>query len=144
MEKIEIAKLVGCARCGGHHEGLTAKPFEMPMDWMSTEKNDRYRFTHWTMCPVTNEPILVTSEGNYKLDKDQIRYHCLVRFNTEKGNWRLIFTDTSENVLCDGVIIEGARAMTTSNMEKGSIKHYFLVEYTEYVWSKHMKTITFR
>jgi hypothetical protein len=36
-----------CSRCGFRHGGLT----------MRALLNDA-RFTHWTMCPVTNQPVL--------------------------------------------------------------------------------------
>jgi hypothetical protein len=53
--------IYGCVRCGEDHEGIEPKRFKNPCgEW-----------THWTMCPVTNEPILiynvpekVRSDGN--------------------------------------------------------------------------------
>lgn len=41
-----------CARCGQDHEGLEFRLFDRPCgEW-----------THWAMCPVTQEPILCRIE----------------------------------------------------------------------------------
>jgi hypothetical protein len=37
----------GCARCGGHHDQLTVKPFINPPSIC----------THWALCPATGEPL---------------------------------------------------------------------------------------
>lgn len=42
-----------CPRCGGRHGGLTFLPFKRPMV-------AGVAFTHWTFCPETGEPMLMT------------------------------------------------------------------------------------
>lgn len=44
----------GCARCYGDlHEALVYHPFTHPVVVLEGE------FTHWAMCPVLDEPILL-------------------------------------------------------------------------------------
>lgn len=44
----------GCARCGAdEHRQISFRPFTNPV-----EMNDG-EFTHWAICPVTREPILL-------------------------------------------------------------------------------------
>lgn len=52
-----IFKLENCARCGGIHENLVAKPFERPVELEFG--TDTIIYSHWTMCPATQDPILV-------------------------------------------------------------------------------------
>jgi hypothetical protein len=40
-----------CARCGGDHLSLIFTPLSNPP----------HEFTHWAMCPVSKEPILMKS-----------------------------------------------------------------------------------
>lgn len=47
----------GCARCGGNHEDLVAKPFTKPV----YDNEHLLSATHFAMCPTTEEPILVLS-----------------------------------------------------------------------------------
>jgi hypothetical protein len=47
-----------CARCGCNHSDVTLKPFVNPIGV----------FTHWVMCPVLNEPILMQMKENPKDD----------------------------------------------------------------------------
>jgi hypothetical protein len=47
----------GCARCAGTHEELVAKPFTNPIK----DDNGAILSTHFSVCPSTNEPILVLS-----------------------------------------------------------------------------------
>lgn len=48
--------IIGCARCHGDgHKGLSFKPLTHPVT-----ENDRTLFTHWTTCPTTYEPILMS------------------------------------------------------------------------------------
>ena len=49
-----------CARCGGDHNDLEIKPLVRPG-----------KFTHYTYCPETLEPMLVTISN----DDDEID-HC--------------------------------------------------------------------
>lgn len=42
--------LTGCARCTGTHHDLTFQPLLQPVEG---------RFTHWAMCPVVDEPIML-------------------------------------------------------------------------------------
>jgi len=41
--------LSNCARCGGAHEQLEVKPLDNPPD----------RYTHFAMCPISQQPIMV-------------------------------------------------------------------------------------
>lgn len=47
-----ISELNNCARCGDNHKSICFYKFDNPV-------ND---FTYWTMCPATNEPILLKIE----------------------------------------------------------------------------------
>lgn len=48
----------GCARCHGEgHQDLLFQKFLHPIEVGA------YTFTHWAICPVTNEPILLTTEA---------------------------------------------------------------------------------
>lgn len=50
-----------CARCGDDHAELEFVQFARPI-----EDSDSTIWTYWTMCPTTNEPILlkVTEEDD--------------------------------------------------------------------------------
>lgn len=50
----EVAVLNKCARCGGHHLGLTFFPFMRP-----PKTGGRTMWTHYAPCPKTHEPILM-------------------------------------------------------------------------------------
>lgn len=43
-----------CDRCGGSHVPIVFKPFSM---------RDIGRWTHYSLCPNTNEPVLMRFEG---------------------------------------------------------------------------------
>lgn len=45
--------LCQCCRCGGPHEGLRLKKLSRP------SSIGILVFTHWAMCPIAGEPILV-------------------------------------------------------------------------------------
>jgi hypothetical protein len=47
----------GCARCGGNHENIAAKPFTKPVK----DDNGDITATHFATCPTLSEPILVLS-----------------------------------------------------------------------------------
>ncbi len=49
-----IQEVQQCSRCGGNHDALEMKEF-------SGEQNPHY--THFSICPTTNEPILVKVVG---------------------------------------------------------------------------------
>lgn len=44
-----VVRVVGCARCGATHNAWRFRGFRTPCDG----------FTHWAMCPLTREPILL-------------------------------------------------------------------------------------
>lgn len=46
--------ITSCARCGQDHKGVPIKQFEHPI-----EDTDGSLWTHWCMCPVNDEPVLV-------------------------------------------------------------------------------------
>lgn len=48
-----------CPRCGAEHLILFFQPFQKPID----------KFTHWTICPVSKDPILMFSFPLEKLDE---------------------------------------------------------------------------
>lgn len=51
-----IDDVENCARCGGDHEGLKYNLFDPPVK--PVHPLDRTTWTHWAMCPVTDEPII--------------------------------------------------------------------------------------
>lgn len=51
-QTVVIRKLTGCARCGGEHVDLCARPLSNP-------PSDEPRITHFTLCPRLLEPVLV-------------------------------------------------------------------------------------
>lgn len=44
-----VTEIRGCSRCGKKHKELEFKEFKTPAGI----------YTHWTMCPTLNEPILL-------------------------------------------------------------------------------------
>lgn len=44
-----LSALHNCARCGADHYNLEFEPMEHPVEDL----------THWAMCPVKHEPILM-------------------------------------------------------------------------------------
>lgn len=47
-----MSKLTNCARCGNNHE----------VEWIELKKPmeiGNYKFTHWCLCPDTDDPILM-------------------------------------------------------------------------------------
>ena len=57
-EEIKIDYLIGCAACGGRHNGLIAKRFKRaPTCHFDAEGDGPY--DHWTTCPTNGDPILV-------------------------------------------------------------------------------------
>ena len=46
--------VLGCARCGQNHEGLTFKRFAQPI-----VDPDGTIWDYWTLCPVSDDPILL-------------------------------------------------------------------------------------
>ena len=56
--RVDLAEtnLKGCARCGGEH----------PITYRKFKKNKVPNYDMWAMCPVLDEPILITilHEGN--------------------------------------------------------------------------------
>lgn len=49
--------LDGCARCGLNHTGLVWVPFSRP-----PTGPDGVVWTHWAICPVSGDPILMRRE----------------------------------------------------------------------------------
>ena len=56
MVDLSEPTLKGCARCGGEHQ-ITYRKFK---------KNKVPKYDMWAMCPVLDEPIMITivHEGN--------------------------------------------------------------------------------
>ena len=46
---VEGISVATCVRCGYKHDSVTARVLLNPTD----------HFTHWAMCPVTSQPIMV-------------------------------------------------------------------------------------
>jgi hypothetical protein len=53
MKKEVIVGVVNCARCGSNHEPLVFKRLTYAIE------PNMGGFTHWTMCPMTKEPIMM-------------------------------------------------------------------------------------
>lgn len=54
---ILIVSIQSCARCGQDHTNLEFKQFTNPV-----EDSDGTMWTHWALCPVNGEPILLKSK----------------------------------------------------------------------------------
>lgn len=52
MEHLKTINVNNCARCAGNHNNLRCEPLSHPTT-----------HTHYAICPVTEEPILVCDEG---------------------------------------------------------------------------------
>lgn len=48
-----ITSIDGCARCGKYHRSVVCNTFTNVIEDPGGD------FTHWTMCPVTHEPLLL-------------------------------------------------------------------------------------
>lgn len=58
-ERDQHISVTGCARCGEPHARLEFKRFQSPSRMASGG-----RMTHWSMCPVSYEPIfLIVLDG---------------------------------------------------------------------------------
>lgn len=51
-----ITNVSGCARCGEDHKGVE---FEELARHVQRETSYASRFTHWSPCPVNDQPILL-------------------------------------------------------------------------------------
>lgn len=52
-----IDDVKSCARCGKDHSKLLFTEFDNPV---RLEKGNYHVWTHWSMCPDSNQPILLT------------------------------------------------------------------------------------
>lgn len=52
MDHLKVS-FTECPRCGQKHNLVLCVPFERPAGV----------FTHWGMCPVTNEPVIIKQDG---------------------------------------------------------------------------------
>ena len=57
-----IKKMRHCSRCGQEHTDLEAIPFTR-QPYLDA-KHRKYHFTHFVICPVTDEPILIKLQDN--------------------------------------------------------------------------------
>ncbi|MFZ5440473.1 MAG: hypothetical protein ACOZQL_10720 [Myxococcota bacterium] len=48
--------VLSCARCGGNHENIETFAFTNPI---APAELAPFKWTHWAMCPVKGEPILI-------------------------------------------------------------------------------------
>lgn len=53
LEAVMKTNVKCCARCEANHMNLTFQTFRIPVH------EDGCLFTHWAMCPTTQEPILM-------------------------------------------------------------------------------------
>lgn len=51
------SELHNCARCGNYHAGLSWHAFQRPV-----VLDEARRFTQWTICPASGDPILMLVE----------------------------------------------------------------------------------
>lgn len=61
-EQGEVVVDTRCARCGGHHEGLTLRKLENPVQIKCPNDGWTVADTHWAPCPETGEPLLARWE----------------------------------------------------------------------------------
>ena len=62
-----------CARCGQDHEMLTFKPFTDTVE----DESGNVLFSHWCLCPINAEPILMKVENDPpapELDQTVLRH----------------------------------------------------------------------
>ena len=57
--KITIKRLIYCARCHEDHSNLEFAKLHHPIEPPEDYNGDLY--THWAPCPITGEPILLTT-----------------------------------------------------------------------------------
>lgn len=62
-ESIVIESLEGCERCGRDHAKMRFFKLEKPMHVSSEHAGSTFAawFTHWAMCPLRREPIMMQS-----------------------------------------------------------------------------------
>ena len=59
-----LTDVKSCARCGGDHIRQEFKELEAPCDF----------YTHWSMCPTNDEPIMLRIVEGYKVgDEVELR-----------------------------------------------------------------------
>lgn len=74
MDKIDLKMNVkNCARCGGDH-WMVFNPFQNPAYLPGGV------FTHWAMCPVTQEPVLLM------ITEDEDIVHVSVEHKDDSSN----------------------------------------------------------
>lgn len=54
VSSIITTSVTGCSRCGNNHQNITFAKFTNPVKDTGSQI-----WTHWTICPVLNEPILL-------------------------------------------------------------------------------------
>lgn len=55
-EPLTIARVTGCARCGGSHEDVIARRMVRPF---APAEAGGLTWTHWAPCPTNGDPILI-------------------------------------------------------------------------------------
>jgi hypothetical protein len=61
MSKSEVRDVINCSRCdSAQHKKLVFRRFKRPI--IVGNGNAQTTFTHWAMCPILNQPILITLE----------------------------------------------------------------------------------
>ena len=63
-------KITSCARCGNDHEGITYRRLTNPLVVGNTI------FTHWTLCPDLDEPIMMYFVG---IEEEEVKVVALDR-----------------------------------------------------------------
>ena len=55
-EPLTIARVTGCARCGGSHGGVVTRRMVRPF---TPVEAGGLTWTHWAPCPTNGDPILI-------------------------------------------------------------------------------------
>jgi hypothetical protein len=113
-----IERITSCSRCGGEHENVEMTQF-------SGEKNPHY--THFSMCPTTNQPILV------KVDEKEVK---LYRKCWKCGRSAEITTNTPLTAL----MCTQPMAVRTSGICGGSYTEFYTKEEFEKEREEYLKT----
>lgn len=62
---VSVTQIKNCARCGEDHDLVEFSKFKKPIpEHVSVRKMKMW--THWAMCPKTNEPILLLVKSEVK------------------------------------------------------------------------------
>lgn len=86
---LNVPVIHGCARCGGEHHELVAKPLTRAF---APKEANGVAWTHWFSCPTNGEPVLVTTDWRGEHDR-----MMLVREEIKDGEP----SDAQHGPMCD-------------------------------------------